>query len=94
MRRDSNRKKIDLANQSFDEKRKQCTSTEKPYVLSEFNIQKPRFTSIKQRIENERQEARKKVNLTSVIQDQKDEAKAPTLAYIEKPKITAMTELQ
>jgi hypothetical protein len=47
MRRDSNRKKIDLENQINEEKRMQCTSSEKPYVLSEFNIQKPRFTSIK-----------------------------------------------
>jgi len=54
LRRDSNRMKIDLANQNFDKKRMQCTSTEKPYVLSEFNIQKPRFTSIKQRVEHER----------------------------------------
>jgi len=44
-------------------------------------------------MEQERQEARKKVNLTSVTQDQKDENPAPTLAYIEKPPILGMTEL-
>ena len=67
MRRNSNRKKIEIENKKFEAKRQQCTWTDKPYIYSEFNIEKPRFTSIKQRIEFERQDARKKVNLTDVV---------------------------
>lgn len=47
-RRDSNRKKIEVFNQSFEQKREKYTSQDKPYVYSEFNKgNKPRFTSIK-----------------------------------------------
>ena len=68
---------------------------DKPYIHSEFYQQgKPRFTSIKQRIENDKQEARKKVNLTDVVQDQKDEVGAPSLTFVSNPKIAAKSVLE
>ena len=65
----SNRKKIDAFNSTFEQKRQKYQSMDKPYIMSEFYGQKPRFTSIKQRQENEKQEARKRVNLTDVVHD-------------------------
>ena len=47
-RRDSNRKKIECFNQTFEKKREQYLSQDKPYIYSEFTKNaKPRFTSIK-----------------------------------------------
>lgn len=48
-RREANRQQIDHATNNFEAKRATCQSTERPYVYSDFNIEKPRFTSIKQR---------------------------------------------
>lgn len=48
-RREANRQKIDLAMTSFEAKKSACTSTERPYIYSDLHVEKPRFTSIKQR---------------------------------------------
>ena len=70
-------------------------SSEKPYIYSEFTrTENPRFTSVDQRREHERQEARKAVNLTDVVQEQKDEVKAPSLAFIQNPKIASKSALE
>lgn len=68
-RRFSMRQKIDQQTQIFEQKRqKHMASTERPYIYSEFNKgNKPRFSSIGLRKENDKQEARKKANLTSTI---------------------------
>ena len=63
-RRESNRQKIDLAMATFDNKRQACQSSERPYIYSDFNIEKPKFTSIKQRQERDRKDARRAVGLT------------------------------
>ncbi len=66
----SNRKKIDAFNSTFEQKRQKYQSMDKPFIQSEFYVnEKPKFTSIKQRQENEKQEARKRVNLTDVVHD-------------------------
>ena len=67
MRRNSNRNKIELANTTFEANRMQYIPRNTPYIYSDFNIEKPTFTSIKQRIELEKQNARKKVNLTDAV---------------------------
>ena len=95
-RRDSNRRKIETITKSFDENYQLHHSLERKNVKNEFQntAHKPRFTSINEKREFERQETRKKANLTNVIHDQKDEIKAPSLAFIHKPSITSMTDLQ
>ena len=90
----SNREKIEAMNKTFEEKKLRFQSEERPYILSEFNGPKPAVQSIIQRRENLKQEARKKLNLTNVNQDQKDEVKAPSLDFIEKPKIASKSILQ
>ena len=69
-------------------------SDERPYIKSEFNIEKPRFTSIKQRQEQDRREARRKVGLTDVLHEQKDEVKEPSLSFVSKPKFESKSVLQ
>lgn len=70
-RRESNCKKIEVANQIAEERRQRYTSVEKkPYILSEFSKnENMRFTSVNQRKEFDRQQARKKVDLTDTIHD-------------------------
>ena len=68
-RQNSNRMKIDSMNSTFDKKRQQYQSAERPYVYCEFGGNKPRFTSIQDRKENVKQDARKAANLTNVNQD-------------------------
>ena len=96
LRHASNRKKIDAFNSTFEQKRQKYQSMDKPYIQSEFYGQggKPRFTSIKQRQENDKQEARKRVNLTDAVHDQKDEVKAPGLSFINNPKIGSKSTLE
>ena len=82
-------------NSTFESKRQKYQSVERPYIYSEFSKgNKPRFTSIQQRRENDKHEARKKAELTNVMQDQKDEVKAPSLAFVENPKIAAKSQLE
>ena len=94
-RHTSNRQKIDTFNSTFEQKREKYQQPhEKAYIYSEFSkTDKPRFTSIKQRFEQDRQNARKNVGLTDTIQDQKDEVNAPSLACIENPKIASKSVL-
>jgi len=47
-RRDSNRQKIDVFNQTFEAKRQKYQSTERGYIYAEYDpSHKPKFTSIK-----------------------------------------------
>jgi len=64
------------------------------YVKSEFSVDNPTFTSVKQRKELEKIEARRKVELTDVIQDVKDEIRAPSLEYKYQPKINSTSVLR
>lgn len=49
-RRDSNRQKIDVFNQTFEAKRQKYQSHERGYIYAEYDpSHKPKFTSIKQR---------------------------------------------
>ena len=69
-RKFKNRQQIDQNNKNFEQIRQKFASTERPYIYSEFSKgNKPRFTSIQQRQEFDKQEARKKANLTNVLQD-------------------------
>ena len=70
------------------------SSLGKTYVRSEFLTEAPRFTSINQIKEHNRQDARKKCNLTDQIHEQKDEVKPPGLSYIQNPKIVAQAQLK
>ena len=56
-------------------------SVDRTYIPSEFLKENPRFTSINQIKANDKIEARKKVNLTNSVHDQKDEVGAPSLAW-------------
>ena len=69
-RREANKKKIDHFNSTFEEKRQKYQSVERPYIYSEFSKgNKPRFTSIQDRREHEKHQARKKAELTDINQD-------------------------
>ena len=58
------------------------------------NVKNGSTLSIKQRIENDKVEARKRANLTDKIQEQKDEVKAPSLSFVENPKIGSKSVLE
>ena len=68
-------------------------SLTKTYIKSEFLIEKPTHTSINQIKANDKIQARKRVNLTDGVHDQKDEVGAPSLNYIVNPKMKQMSEL-
>ena len=70
------------------------SSLGKTYVRSEFLTEAPKFTSINQIKEQNRQNARKSCNLTDQIHEQKDEVKPPGLAYVQNPKIAAQAQLK
>ena len=94
-RLDSNRRKVAANNATFDSQYKQYQARlDKPYVYSEFYQPAQRFTSVNQRKEFERQEARKRQNLTDVVQEQKDEAKPPSLVYVDNPNIATNAVLR
>ena len=59
-RRESNRRKIETITRSIEEKNQLHQSLDQPFVRSEFQnpAHKPRFTSIQDKREFERQEAR------------------------------------
>lgn len=64
-----------------------------PYIKSEFLIEKPKYTSINQRKEEERQEARKKAGLDPTITHVKDLTKDPTTQFVHNPKLASKTLL-
>lgn len=64
-----------------------------PFIKSEFLVDNPKFTSINQRKEEERKEARKKAGLDQIISDVKETNKDPTLKYIQNPKLYSKTLL-
>ena len=68
-------------------------SLDRSYVKSEFLKENPRFTSINQIKANDKIEARRKVNLTDGVHEQKDEVTSPGLSYIHNPKIINKTSL-
>ena len=69
-------------------KKTRGASVDRTYIKSEFLVEKPRYTSINQIKANDKVEARKKVNLTHQVHEQKDEVGAPSLGYVHNPKIT------
>lgn len=64
-----------------------------PFIKSEFLIDKPKFTSINQRKEEEKQEARRKAGLEATITHVKNTEKDPTIKFVEDPKIYSKTLL-
>ena len=70
------------------------SSLGKTYVRSEFLTEAPKFTSINQIKEQNRQNARKNCNLTDQIHEQKDEVKPPGLSYIQNPKVIGQADLK
>lgn len=56
-----------------------------PFIKSEFLIENPKYTSINQRKEEEKRNARRKAGLTDTNLDVKNTTKDPTLQFIDKP---------
>ena len=94
-RLNSYRKAINNYNEANETVKKNIrgNSLGKTYIRSEFLIEKPTYTSINQIKEKDKVDARKKVNLTNEIHEQKDEVGAPSLNFIQNPKMKQMSEL-
>lgn len=60
---------------------------------SEFLIDNPKYTSINQRKEEERREARKKAGLDQIISDVKNTSKDPSIAFKAQPAVGSKTLL-
>ena len=64
----------------------------KNYMTSEF-FGNNKYTSINQKIAEQRRNARKAADLTDIVHDSKDERVAPSLAYVSQPKIKSKSIL-
>lgn len=63
------------------------------YIKSEFLVDKPKYTSINQRKEEEKRDARKKAGLEETITHVKDTNKDPSIGFVENPKLYSKTLL-
>ena len=86
-RREQTRNEVALQNERVEKRTKSISVSIPTYIKSEFAVDNPTLTSIKQRQALEKVNARKSVNLTEVIHDPKDEVKAPSLDFVRQPKI-------
>jgi hypothetical protein len=66
---------------------------EMKYIHSEYLIEKPQYTSINQKKEEDKCNARKKAGLTDTLVDIKVTSKDPTLNYIQNPTVASKTLL-
>ncbi len=64
-----------------------------PYIKSEYLIDQPKFTSINQKKEDERRDARRKAGLEPIHTEVKDITKDPTIKFVENPKTYSKTLL-
>ena len=89
IRKQEYRDTINKYTKASEERRNQnYNSVEKPYIRSEFLSEKPpEVTSIKQRRQQSKVEARRREGLTDDTYDTKNEIKEPSLQYITNPKI-------
>jgi hypothetical protein len=67
---------------------------EVPFIKSEFLVEKPKYTSILQRAEDDKKFVRKRAGLSEVHIDIKNTNKDPTINYIPKPKAPSKTLLE
>lgn len=93
-RRDAVREQVAKHNERVQKRIDSLSVAIPSYVKSEFSVDNPTFTSVKQRKALEKIEARRKVELTDVTQDVKDEIRAPSLEYKYQPKINSYSVLR
>ena len=93
-RREKVREQVAKHNERVEKRIESLSVAIPSYVKSEFSVDKPTFTSVRQRIALEKVEARRKVELTDVMQDAKDEVRAPSLEWKYYPKINSNSVLR
>lgn len=83
---------VDKKNGAFEAHRASLTKP-KSYVPSEF-FGTNKYTSINQRVDEEKRNARKSVGLTETMQDNKDNRERPGLRYVSAPPVKSKQILE